>query len=138
MSDARPIRRWRGRAEGRNRASAWNGLVWTVATSDDETADIAGQTRRCLAALDGNLADAGADKTRIISAQVFLADMATKPGFDAVWNEWIGPDPAHWPQRACVGAALAGRCRVEIILLAAVPRRRPARRGLSGGRRRRG
>jgi hypothetical protein len=45
--------------------------------------------------------------------------MNTKARFDAVWNPWIGPDPAHWPQRACVGATLAGKCLVEIILLAA-------------------
>ena len=45
--------------------------------------------------------------------------MGTKTRFDAVWNPWIGPDPAHWPQRACVGAVLAGECQVEIILLAA-------------------
>jgi hypothetical protein len=50
---------------------------------------------------------------------VFLSDMSTKARFDAVWNPWIGPDPAHWPQRACVGAVLAGKCQVEIILLAA-------------------
>ena len=45
--------------------------------------------------------------------------MATKPEMDEVWNAWIGPNPDHWPQRACVGAALADGCLVEIILLAA-------------------
>ena len=101
---------------------AYQGFVWTVATSDDESGDVRAQARRCLEILDKNLADAGTDKTRIVSAQVFLADMSTKPIFDAVWNPWIGPDAAHWPQRACVGAALAGSCRVEIILLAAAGR----------------
>jgi len=114
-----PIKRWRGQAQGRNRAVAYEGLVWTVATHDDAAADVREQTRRCLAALDRNLAEAGTDKTRLISAQVFLADMATKPAFDAVWNDWIGSDPERWPQRACVGAVLAGHCRVEIILLGA-------------------
>ena len=65
------------------------------------------------------IAAAGTDKTRLLSAQVFLSDMNTKARFDAVWNPWIGPHPAHWPQRACVGATLAGTCQVEIILLAA-------------------
>ncbi len=115
-----PIKRWRGQAQGRNRTVAYQGLVWTVATHDDASADIHEQTRRCLALLDESLAAAGTDKTRLVSAQVFLADMSTKPRFDAVWNEWIGPDPDHWPQRACVGAALAGHCLVEIILVAAV------------------
>jgi enamine deaminase RidA (YjgF/YER057c/UK114 family) len=115
-----PIKRWRGQAQGRNRAAAYHGLLWTVATHEDPAADIREQTRRCLARLDESLAEAGTDKTRLVSAQVFLADMSTKPAFDVVWNEWIGPDPDTWPQRACVGAVLAGHCRVEIILVAAV------------------
>ena len=114
-----PIARWRGQAQGRNRAAAYQGFVWTVATHDDPAADIEEQTRRCLAILDTNLAEAGTDKTRLVSAQVFLADMIAKPRFDAVWNEWIGPDPGAWPQRACVGATLAGACLVEIIVVAA-------------------
>jgi enamine deaminase RidA (YjgF/YER057c/UK114 family) len=114
-----PIQRWRGQAPGRNRAVAYQGLVWTVATYDDQSADIQEQTRRCLALLDQNLAEAGTDKTRLVSAQVFLADMTTKPQFDVVWNGWIGPSPDTWPQRACVGATLAGHCLVEIIIVAA-------------------
>ena len=73
-----PIKRWRGQAEGRNRMAAYRDLVWTVATHDDRSADIQEQTRRCLAVLDKNLAEAGTDKTRLVSAQVFLADMTTK------------------------------------------------------------
>ena len=114
-----PIRRWRGQAQGRNPMAAYQDLVWTVATHDDRAADIQEQTRRALAVLDKNLAEAGTDKTRLVSAQVFLADMTMKAQFDAVWNEWMGPDPDHWPQRACVGATLAGHCLVEIIVVAA-------------------
>ena len=66
-----------------------------------------------------SLGEAGSDKTRILSAQIFLVDMATKAEMDEVWNAWLGPNPDHWPQRACVGAALAYGCLVEIILLAA-------------------
>ena len=66
-----------------------------------------------------SLEDAGSGKSRILSAQIYLVDMATKPEMDEVWNVWIGPNPDHWPQRACVGAALADGCLVEIILLAA-------------------
>ena len=113
------IRRFRGQAVGRNRAVEYNGLVWAVATAPDTREGVAGQTRQCLAALDRSLADAGSSKTRLLSAQIFLADMATKFEMDEVWNAWIGPDAEHWPQRACVGAALADGCLVEIILLAA-------------------
>jgi enamine deaminase RidA (YjgF/YER057c/UK114 family) len=114
-----PIQRWKGSASGRSRTVAYQNLVWTVATSDDETGDVQAQARRCLQLLDESLTAAGTDKTRLLSAQVFLADMSTKQAFDAVWNPWIGPDASTWPQRACVGATLAGRCLVEIILLAA-------------------
>ena len=113
------IRRWRGQAVGRNRAVEHNGLVWTVATAPNAEDGVAGQTRQCLAALERSLEEAGSWKTRILSAQIFLADMATKPEMDEAWNAWIGPNPEHWPQRACVGAALAEGCLVEIILLAA-------------------
>ena len=114
-----PIKRWRGQSQGRNRMTAFRDLVWTVATHDDRAAGIQEQTRRVLAVIDANLAEAGTDKTRLVSAQVFLADMTAKARFDDAWNEWIGPDPDHWPQRACVGATLAGHCLVEIIVVAA-------------------
>lgn len=116
---AESIRRLRGTAAGRNRASIYRDLVWTVATAPDRSQGVKGQTEQCLAALDKSLAEAGADKTRILSAQIFLADMTTKAEMDAVWNAWIGGNPDHWPQRACVGAPLADGCLVEIILTAA-------------------
>ena len=99
--------------------AAYRDLVWTVATYDDASADIQEQTRRALAVIDKNLGEAGTDKTRLVSAQIFLSDMTAKARFDDVWNAWIGPDPDHWPQRACVGATLAGHCLVEIIVVAA-------------------
>src|SRR5262249_32111846 len=114
-----PIQRWKGSASGRSRTVAYQDLVWTVATSDDETGDVQAQARRCLQLLDESLTAAGTDKTRLLSAQVFLANMSTKQAFAAVWNPWIGHNAPPGPQRAWVGAPLAGRCLVEIILLAA-------------------
>lgn len=111
------IDRWQGSAEGRNRAVRHNGIVYTVATAPG--ADIQAQTRATLDAIDNNLADAGSDKTRLISVQIFLADMSQKEGMDAVWNDWIGADWQNWPQRACVGAPLAGSTLVEIVVTAA-------------------
>jgi hypothetical protein len=43
-----PIQRWRGQAQGRSRAVAYQGMVWAVATSDDEAGDVQAQARRCL------------------------------------------------------------------------------------------
>jgi len=111
------IDRWQGSAKGRNRAVRHNGVVYTVATAPG--ADIQAQTRATLDAIDNNLADAGSDKTRLISVQIFLADMSQKEGMDAVWNDWIGADWQNWPQRACVGAPLAGSTLVEIVVTAA-------------------
>jgi enamine deaminase RidA (YjgF/YER057c/UK114 family) len=113
------INRWRGKYQGRNRAVEYNGLIWTVATADDTSLDVAGQTRQSLAIIEKNLTDTGSDKTRILSAQVFITDISQKPAMDEVWNQWIGPDPQHWPQRACVQAALAGDTLVEVVVTAA-------------------
>ena len=111
------IERWQGSAKGRNRAVRHGGIVYTVATGPG--ADIRAQTRAALAAIDANLADAGSDKTRRLSAQSFLADIAQKAAMDEVWNAWIGADWKNWPQRACVGAPLAGDTLVEIVVTAA-------------------
>lgn len=113
------IRRFRGSAAGRSRAVAYNGFVWTVATAADTSENVAGQTRQTLASLERSLEEAGTDKTRLLSATVYLVDMTTKAQMDAVWNAWVGPNPDHWPQRACVGGALAEGALVEIVLLAA-------------------
>ena len=111
------ITRFRGSARGRNRCVEHAGIVYAVATA--EGTDIQEQTRRTLAHLDESLSMAGSDKTRILSAQIFLADMDQKAPMDEVWNDWIGPDWQNWPQRACVGAPLAPGTLVEIILTAA-------------------
>ena len=110
------IERLAGDARGRSRAVACEGHVYTVATAADITLDVGGQTEQTLAAIDRNLADSGTDKTRILSATVYLVDIARKAEMDAVWNAWIGPD--NWPQRACVGAALHGDTVVEITIVA--------------------
>jgi len=112
------IERWRGSAQGRNRAVRHGGLVYTVATAPGT--DIRAQTRGALAAIDANLADADSDKTCLLSVQIFLADLSQKAAMDEVWNDWIGPDWQNWPQRACVGAPLAGDTLVEIVITAAV------------------
>ena len=111
------IERWRGSAQGRNRAVRHGSVVYTVATAPG--ADIQSQTRAVLAAIDANLADAGSDKSLLLSVQIFLADIAQKAGMDEVWNGWIGSDWRNWPQRACVGAPLAAGTLVEIVVTAA-------------------
>ena len=112
------IERWQGDARGRSRATAWRDLVFTVATAPGAT--VAEQTRACLVQISANLAGAGTDNTRLLSATVYLADIANKAEMDTEWCEWIG-DAANWPQRACVQAALAPGTLVEITVVAARP-----------------
>ncbi len=113
------IDRWQGSAKGRNRAVRHDGIVYTVATAAAAGPDIQSQTRATLEAIEGNLNEAGSDKTRMLSVQIFLADMSQKEAMDEVWNAWIGDDWQTWPQRACVGAPLAGSTLVEIVVTAA-------------------
>ena len=110
------IERITGRAIGRCRAVAHDGLVWCVATAQGKGTSVAEQTAATLEILDANLADAGTDKSRILEAVVYLTDMAAKAEMDAVWCDWI-PEGA-WPCRACVGAALAPGDLVEIKVTA--------------------
>jgi len=112
------IERWRGDARGRSRATAWRDLVFTVATAPGPT--VCEQTRASLAQISANLVEAGTDHTRLLSATVYLTDIANKAQMDAEWCEWIG-DPANWPQRACVQADLAPGTLVEITVVAARP-----------------
>ena len=113
------ITRIAGASRGRSRAVAHNGLVYAVATDTTSAAGITEQTRRCLEALNEALADAGSDKSRLLQATVYLRDMATKAEMDAVWCDWIG-GAENWPQRACVGADLAGADLIEIVVTATV------------------
>jgi enamine deaminase RidA (YjgF/YER057c/UK114 family) len=76
------------------------------------------QTTEILEAIDRLLAEAGADKTKILSATIYLADIATFAQMNAVWDAWV---PAgHAPARATVEAKLAAPAyTVEIACIAA-------------------
>ena len=87
--------------------------------AEDASLDIEGQTREALAAIDALLAQAGSDKTRILRAQIFLADIADFAGMNRAWDAWVVPGNA--PARATVEARLAKpEWKVEIVVTAAV------------------
>ena len=109
------ITRLAGTASGRNRAVAWRDLVFTVATAGGH--GLAQQSEQALAQIERNLTELGSDKTKILQATVYLAEISAKPEMDAVWNAWIGP--GNWPERACIGVELAGDDLVEIVITAA-------------------
>jgi enamine deaminase RidA (YjgF/YER057c/UK114 family) len=101
-------------------ASVHNGIVYLAGqVADDASADAAGQTRQVLAAIDALLAQAGSDKTRILRAQIFLADIADFAAMNSAWDEWVPAGNA--PSRATVEAKLADPAwKVEIVVTAAV------------------
>lgn len=97
-----------------------NGTIYLAGqVPDTEGLDIEGQTREVLASIDALLARAGSDKTKILRAEIFLADLADFAGMNAAWDAWV---PAgHTPPRATVQAKLARPWwRVEIVVTAAV------------------
>ncbi|EDL70475.1 RidA family protein [Vibrio campbellii] len=112
------IERKRGIYQGRNKSSAYKDLVWTVATSSDTTLGIVEQTELTLRTIADNLRELGSDKTRIVSAQVYIANMKDKPLMDEVWCEWMGDNSDHWPQRACLGVDLEGDVLIEVTVTA--------------------
>ncbi|MBO9716815.1 MAG: RidA family protein [Pseudoxanthomonas sp.] len=97
-----------------------NGLAYLAGqVAEDATQDIVGQTRQVLEAIDALLAQAGTDKTRILRAQIFLADIADFAGMNQAWDAWVVA--GHTPPRATVQAALAkAEWKVEIVVTAAV------------------
>jgi enamine deaminase RidA (YjgF/YER057c/UK114 family) len=76
------------------------------------------QTKDILSIIDGYLAEAGTDKTKLLSASIWLTDIGTFDEMNAVWDAWVAPGSA--PARATVEAKLAApNLRVEIAVIAA-------------------
>jgi len=82
-------------------------------------ASVADQTKDILAKTDELLAEAGTDKTKLLSATIWLTDMSTFNEMNGIWDAWVAPGAA--PARACVEARLAApQFTVEIAFVAAV------------------
>ena len=76
------------------------------------------QTKDILSIIDGLLAQAGTDKSKLLSANIWLSDIATFNEMNAVWDGWVAPGNA--PARATVEAKLASpHYTVEIMVTAA-------------------
>jgi enamine deaminase RidA (YjgF/YER057c/UK114 family) len=76
------------------------------------------QTKDILATIDGLLKEAGTDKSQLLAAQIWLADIATFDEMNKVWDAWVSP--GNTPARACVEAKLAApKFTVEIMVIAA-------------------
>ena len=76
------------------------------------------QTKEILATIDRLLADAESEKTKLLSATIYLADISTFAEMNAVWDAWV--PGGHAPARATVEAKLAAPAyAVEIACIAA-------------------
>src|SRR6476620_12512386 len=80
-----------------------NGVAYLAGEVPDDTSkDIAGQTEEVLAKIDKLLKQAGSDKSKLLSAQIFLPDMKDFAAMNAVWEKWVVP--GQTPARATVEA----------------------------------
>jgi enamine deaminase RidA (YjgF/YER057c/UK114 family) len=107
-------------SEGRLAGAVVHGNTVYLAgqVADDPTLDAEGQTADILRQIDVLLAEAGTSKARLLSCQVFLADIRDVDGMNRAWDAWL--DPANPPARATVEARLVDpRWKVEITAIAA-------------------
>jgi enamine deaminase RidA (YjgF/YER057c/UK114 family) len=104
---------WNSRAVVHGDTVYLSGIV-----ADDRSLSTKDQTAQVLAKIDALLAGVGSDKTRILSATVYMADLGEKDDMNAAWMAWM--DLAHPPARAAVGVELTPGTKVEIMCCAAL------------------
>jgi enamine deaminase RidA (YjgF/YER057c/UK114 family) len=76
------------------------------------------QTQEILSIIDGHLAKAGTDKSKLLSATIYITDMKNFSEMNAAWDAWVSS--GNTPARATVEAKLAGpQYHVEIMVVAA-------------------
>jgi enamine deaminase RidA (YjgF/YER057c/UK114 family) len=104
-----------------SKAVVYGDTVYTAGQVADKTrgGSVEEQTREILGLIDAILAEGGGDKSKILSATIYLSDIATFGEMNGVWDEWV--DKAHPPARATVEARLVTPdYKVEIAVVAAV------------------
>jgi enamine deaminase RidA (YjgF/YER057c/UK114 family) len=80
---------------------------------------VAEQTREILSLIDGFLAKAGTDKSKLLTATIWLSDIRTVDEMNKVWDQWVVP--GNTPARACIEALLQGpEKKIEIQVTAAL------------------
>ena len=93
-------------------------LIWLAGQVGEPGDDVIAQTKTALAEIDRLLAAAGSDKSRILNATIWLADIANFGAMNSVWDAWVDKD--NPPARATSEAKLATSAYlVEIVIVAA-------------------
>ena len=89
-----------------------------VVASNAPGKSVTEQTQDVLKTIDSHLAKAGTDKSKLLSATIYITDMKTFQDMNAVWDAWVSP--GNTPARATVEARLASpKYGVEIMVIAA-------------------
>ncbi|HZL31978.1 MAG TPA: RidA family protein [Pseudolabrys sp.] len=89
-----------------------------IVANDPKSKNVTEQTRDIVAQIDGFLAKAGTDKSKLLSANIWITDMVNFAEMNAVWDNWVAP--GNTPARATVEAKLATPdYKVEIMVVAA-------------------
>lgn len=104
-----------------SQAVVHGGLVYTSGqvAQNARGGTVTEQTQDILAAIDGLLAEAGTDKSKCISANIWISDVSYFAEMNAVWDAWVVPE--QQPTRACVESKLVSPdFNVEIAVVAAV------------------
>ncbi|WP_142846734.1 RidA family protein [Telmatospirillum sp. J64-1] len=102
-----------------HRAVEANGFVFFGGiTADDRTAGMKGQTEEILAKLEKYLAEAGTDKTKIVTATCYVMDLGMKDEMNAAWVEWFGAE--NLPSRATLGVSELGKGALLEVVVTAV------------------
>lgn len=103
----------------RSRMVKYNGMCFLSGQFSDSDGDITQQTRETLAKIDDLLERAGTSKSRLLTAQIWLRDMADFADMNKVWDAWI--DPENPPTRCCGQVLMADPdMRIEIVVSAAL------------------
>ncbi len=89
-----------------------------IVANDPKGKSVTDQTKDIVAQIDGLLAKAGTDKSKLLTANIWITDMANFAEMNAVWDAWVSP--GNTPARATVQSALAApQFLVEIAVIAA-------------------
>lgn len=99
-------------------ATVFNGIAHFVEVAADSSADMGGQVQQVLAQAEKMLASVGSDKSRLLSATIYVTDFANFAALNVAWEAWLPAGCA--PSRACLKVELANPALLlEIAFVAA-------------------
>ncbi|MEH6717800.1 MAG: RidA family protein [Aurantimonas endophytica] len=96
-----------------------NGVIYVGGlVADDRSQSMGGQTAQICEKLEKLLVEAGSDKTRLLSAMLYITDMSQKGEMNEAWTNWLAADDL--PTRATIGIADLGEdVLIEVVVTAA-------------------